>query len=898
MRFRQSVFAVGLTAVVLTGPAFAEWPTLHRDNQRSGYTDEIVRGPYQRKWFRSFVEEMVGARQEAIVARGFCFIGTYAGNVYSLKIDDGETAWSTAVGGPIGHSVCYDNDRVFVCTDDGYRSGSLVCLRATDGVELWRYRAEAGFWNAPACDGERVYAGDRAGVFHAVDAKTGSGLWTYRTGAMILKPASISPDGRAIVFGSEDMHVYCLSSNGQLRWKSPKLAGLSLRDAAPTIWDGKVVVRTNPSRPFHESLHEGSRLVCDIQRGIPLGDEDNVFDRLTRNQYFLRHTPRREKAEHEGILAYLDEHPHSRTWFTFDLADGTEPWIAGVMFTAGLHNPPSPPTFNPKTNELYTIMPTALGVYSDGVSQVGIGIGRIDPQTGYLTNLPQSLGDKVPGYFAGSTMIADETSTLSLMGGLLLMTHQGAVGGVDLKTRSLSTLHGVRDTYGGLFGPGAAKGSWDGSKELARQGYVQNTVNEWHGPDRSIVSISDGRMFWVAGSCVVCFAGPDVPAADGGGTRPPEPWKWTKPRRFDGGNVTTATSRYDASVAKTTFTSANVMKYLADPPIVARQDALSDHLAQRLDAAVAETIAVESWAPLVVQLGISHEDVYFARTAETMQSLAMALPHLPATTRGRTIAYLDRLFAGGVPLESPAGDMNGRRREYYDLAPETLRSVAGRKYKAEGGDLYALWAYANYADRWKQVLGQMDEIRALFDEIAAEPVVLNGDDRDLPAVETLNEQIAAAIAYGRIMRHAGLENEVRGAAELLTRLFTERVHCEQADGRLQTRRGHYARLPRYAALVPEIGHLLAEHAGRRLPENLDGIDRELPVWYQAWGERLIGGENYVSPPSLSQGVFLAMAYSGHAPRKQLARYLDQPWCRADLAHIAKLTALLQTAEDE
>jgi hypothetical protein len=82
----------------------------------------------------------------------------------------------------------------------------------------------------------------------------------------------------------------------------------------------------------------------------------------------------------------------------------------------------------------------------------------------------------------------------------------------------------------------------------------------------------------------------------------------------------------------------------------------------------------------------------------------------------------------------------------------------------------------------------------------------------------------------------------------------------------------------------------------QLRENLSSIDRELPVWYQAWGERLIGGENYVSPPSLSQGVFLAMAYSAHCPRRQLARYLDQPWCRADLAYIAKLTALLQAAE--
>ena len=57
-------------------PTSAEWPALHKDNQRSNYTDEIVRGPYQRKWFRSIVDEMIGTRNEAIVAKQLCIVGT------------------------------------------------------------------------------------------------------------------------------------------------------------------------------------------------------------------------------------------------------------------------------------------------------------------------------------------------------------------------------------------------------------------------------------------------------------------------------------------------------------------------------------------------------------------------------------------------------------------------------------------------------------------------------------------------------------------------------------------------------------------------------------------------------------------------------------------------------
>ena len=87
--------------------------------------------------------------------------------------------------------------------------------------------------------------------------------------------------------------------------------------------------------------------------------------------------------------------------------------------------------------------------------------------------------------------------------------------------------------------------------------------------------------------------------------------------------------------------------------------------------------------------------------------------------------------------------------------------------------------------------------------------------------------------------------------------------------------------------------MLGEFAGPSLHKNLSDLDRELPVWYQAWGERLIGGENYVSPPGLSRGLFLARAYGLRAEPPQLQQYLDQPWCKADLYYVDKLTATLR-----
>jgi len=890
-----AVLAGWLTA---TARADSSWPTLHRDYQRSGFTTETIPAPCQRKWFRNFAEEMIGSRVEAIVAEGLCYVGTYAGNLYALDVASGRTVWKHQSGGPIGHSPCYRDGKLYVCSDDGFNAGTLACLDAADGRVIWRYRSEAGIWNSPACDGRKVYVGDRSGIFHAVNAETGRPAWAFKTGYMILKPASFSPDEQRIVFGSEDMHVYCLSPEGKLLWKSPKLPGLSLRDAAPTVWADKVIVRTNPAMPFHEALYVNRTLLGNIQRGIPLDDNEDRVIVNTPNMYFVRHSDRRQKAESEGVLEYLNENPHSRTWFTFNLGDGRQPWTTSVMFTSGLHNPPSPPAFNPETMELYTIMPTAIGVYCSGVSQVGIGIGRIDPKTGYLTNVAHDEGEREPGYFAGMPMITDETSTLSLMGDFLIVTHMGAVGGVDLQSRKLRKIAGIRDTYGGIFGPGA-HGGWDGSRRLAHQGFVQNTINEWHGPDRSCVAIAGGRMFWVVGGQVVCLAGPDVPQTDSGGPKAPEPFRWARMPRINGGNVTGALGSFDTAVEKKVLTAADVKKYIAVPPAVeAVRSELAVELRRRLDAAVTELIDGHPWALFVVELGIAYEEQHFWRSAETMQAVAISLPHLSPPVREKAVAWLDGLFDDGVPLQKAVLGGEGRRREYFDLSPRLLAGSAVRppRYSAGIDDLYAVWAYAHYADRWEKVTAESATILDGFRDSFSTPPKFDPDGRDGNAVEDLNRRIAGVIAYARIAEKSARPRDAKMAAYLLAELATERVHFEIADRRLLGKRSHRGTFPRYQQFTPEIGRMLADHAAEHLKTNLADLRRELPVWYQAWGERLIGGENYVSPPGLARGMFLAMANATRAKPEELARYLDQPWCRADLYYIEKLSAIIRAAD--
>ncbi len=894
--------------------ARSDWPTLHGDLQRSGYSARPIAQPVSRKWYRSFVDEMIGPRCEAIVAEQLCFVGTYAGRLYALNVDNGETAWQSQLDGPIGHSPCYCDGAVYVAADVAADRGELRALRAADGSVIWRYAAAAGFWNSPACDGKRVYIGDRAGVFHAVDTVSGKAVWTFRTGAMILKPASISADGQRIVVGSEDMHVYCLSPEGRLIWKSDKLNGLSQRDAAPTIWADKVVIRTSPPISFHQALYESRRLLSEAQRGVPvLPDEDAVFAQAQAAQFLVRHTARRAAIEAEAVVKHLTRQREHRTWHTLNLADGKEPWLPPVLYTGGLHNPPSPPTFNPATGELYTIIPTALSPYCDGVSQLGIGIGKLKPQSAEIAHVTHRAGDRVPGYYSGMTMIADETSALSLIGDYLMTTHQGALGGVDLASRRIGPTIGVRDSYGGLFGPGV-HGGWNAAKRLAAEGFVQYIVNEWHGPDRSIAAVDNGRLFWIVGGCVVCLGGPGLPEGPGGGGKPPAPWRWSAPRRMIGGNIIDAAPGARLRRTPVILTAAACEPYFAEPPRVsaaarrsaaghrqtsvegnrepasAWNDARREAFRARLEHAVGELTEGSSWAPWFVQLGISGHEYHFTRKAETLAIVAASLPHLSPESRSLAAAWLDDLFTAEDILGRPCFGHAERRREFYDV-PENLRQARVTDEQPLLEDCYGLWAYAHYADRWDRVLPMAERLHQRFSER------LNGRIPSLDGMEAaeMNRCLAGLIGYVRIMRRAQRSAAAAKAAEAFANSAAERIELERTDGQLHRRsnkRLHYGNVPRYIGLAPEVGRLLRDHAADALAENLAAIDRELPVWRQAWAERLVGGENYTNPPDFARGVFSATAYGQAASPSALARQLDQPWCRADLYYIEKLTALL------
>lgn len=919
-RTLHSWLCATLALAGLAAPAArADWPTLHRDNQRSGYTDEVVRGPYERKWFRDFHDEMISTRVEAIVAEGKAFIPTLAGRLHALDVATGETLWTASAAGPIGHSPTYRDGKLYFGADEGADAGTLYCVNAADGTEVWRYPAGAGIWVSPLVEGDAVYVGDRKGVFHAVDAATGRRRWTVQAGYMILAPASASPDGQRIVFASEDMHVYCVSPAGEVLWKSAKCGGLSLRDHAPTVWQDLVIVRSNPAASFHHAFGMHGGTFKQFHTSLPMEADDEVlFDQW--GGFSMKWTPRRAAAEQKWILQTLAERPEEKTFHTFRLSDGSIPWTAPVLYNGGLHNPTPLPTFNPATGKLYVWGDSSLNGYHLGVPGGFIVVMSVDPKTGQTEIL--QVDRNVGRSFAQP---GDETQALSLMGDTLLNTHQGSILGIDLGTKAFHPVIQERDSYGGIIGVRynptrqPAQGFYTGTYNRHNEGFLTCMANEWHGPDRSIAAIAEGRFFWIAGSQVVCIGGPDAPRTASGGGSPPEPI----PHRLDmvvpGCNLAVAwAGTYDESVPVQPVTLEQVRPIVQASPHtgVAPAGELAQGLQAKLDAAVTEFVDGGPWAPLMVEVGISGECPEFWRPAQAMQIVALALPHLSPEVRTKAVAWLDAQYAAGYPLRKSRYEMGeGRRREPFDVGRtmtggHQFDGVYNRASQPTIADAYAVWAYAHYADRWDRVQPGLRSVEALFQQYASEPFSFDhrgvarkptGDYEFIGgnATERLNGQIAGLIGYARLLQHAGRQADADKVLALLAERVATRAHHERADTcfvRMDAFGNHSARVPRYLELTPESAALLHAVAGDALAANVAALATQLPVWYQAWGERLIGGENYINPPHLARALFIALADGTGAEPQRLAAVLDQPWCKADLYYIEKLSAALRAAE--
>lgn len=311
---------------------------------------------------------------------------------------------------------------------------------------------------------------------------------------------------------------------------------------------------------------------------------------------------------------------------------------------------------------------------------------------------------------------------------------------------------------------------------------------------------------------------------------------------------------------------------------------------------------IDSWplAPLVVLLGISGETCTFTRPCDTFLVLSEAYSHLRNDVQRSVRDFLRTEFTRTPPFISSHYDgRQGTRREPHTLPLHILERNADKQEPESLLPIYATWSYGFRLNEIATVLDEWDTIQKILKEFLENPRYVEDFAKTPPeAIQVLNGDIAGLIAGWRL---AGLANDrdmqIR-IRPVLTELLYERIRYEHIDHRLiqesnrTTHNLHAANLFRYLDLTPELGRALYEHAEAAFKSHRNELNTKYPIWYMAWGERLIGGENFTNPPHCSSGVFSMFSFSTDARAEFLRSRIDVPWCPGDLWFIRKCTLAL------
>ncbi|MDA9962451.1 PQQ-like beta-propeller repeat protein [Opitutales bacterium] len=242
----------------------ADWPQWRGPNRdgvstETGILDEWPEGGPKLLWKATGV----GAGFSSVsVANGRIYTmgdGKESSNVHCLNPKDGKIIWSSKPVGKTGGN--YKGTRCTPTFDDGHlyalgQFGDLVCLRASDGSEVWRksltkdFGGRSGGWNyteSPLVDEGKVIVtpGGKQGAVVALEKKTGELVWQSKEFTDGAQYSSL------IVreFGGKRQYVQLTGANvvgleastGKVLWQAPR-KGKTATISTPIFHEGHVFV--------------------------------------------------------------------------------------------------------------------------------------------------------------------------------------------------------------------------------------------------------------------------------------------------------------------------------------------------------------------------------------------------------------------------------------------------------------------------------------------------------------------------------------------------------------------------------------------------------------------------------------------------------------------------------
>lgn len=103
--------------------------------------------------------------------------------------------------------------------------------------KVWEYHSGANVISTPASVDGLIIFGNSKGDIEAISEENGKKMWSYKTqGGIFSSPASFR---NSSIVGSGDSNIYCLTSEGKLKWKVSTDASVL---GSPIVKDGKVYI--------------------------------------------------------------------------------------------------------------------------------------------------------------------------------------------------------------------------------------------------------------------------------------------------------------------------------------------------------------------------------------------------------------------------------------------------------------------------------------------------------------------------------------------------------------------------------------------------------------------------------------------------------------------------------
>lgn len=193
-----------------------------------------------------WTSRLAGAIDGAAAAVGHLVLtATEAGQAYAIDARTGSVAWKTALPAGVTRSVTASADTVYVGAGD-----ALVALRLSDGTIVWQSTVGAiGSCGTPTVAGGLVYDavnldgdGSHPVMVVAVDVASGAVRWHYTSPAGRPTYTPAVAGGRAYLVSEDGTVVAVDAATGSTIWSTATGAA---NEALPALADGLVYVATN-----------------------------------------------------------------------------------------------------------------------------------------------------------------------------------------------------------------------------------------------------------------------------------------------------------------------------------------------------------------------------------------------------------------------------------------------------------------------------------------------------------------------------------------------------------------------------------------------------------------------------------------------------------------------------